>query len=99
MNQETVVAIVDIQYVCITCKECGTQIILDMNENFEKRSNAFTPKQCAGCHHEYDSAIISGVDAFHHSYQALAKMENEIGDGRVSFKGKSESWKSHSKNE
>ncbi len=86
MEQEVVISVADLRYVCIKCQHCNTQVILDMADPSEvarKYANAFTPASCPGCQSEYDSAIRPGIDSLQRAYMELLKIEKQI-----AFRGK-----------
>lgn len=83
MQKQYVVSLTDLRFVSIECPTCRTLVTMDMKEphEFTAKYDAFTPKDCPACRHQYDSAVRPGVDAFQRAYAALAGIAE-----RISFK-------------
>jgi hypothetical protein len=88
MQKQYVVPLTDLRFVSIGCPTCRTLVTMDMKEphEFTAKYDAFTPKDCPACRHQYDSAIRPGVDAFQRAYVALIGIAD-----RVSFRVDAES--------
>lgn len=83
MQKQFVVSLADLRFVSIECPTCKTLVTMDMKEPHEltAKYDAFTPKDCPACRHQYDSAVRPGVDALQRAYAALIPIAN-----RVSFR-------------
>jgi hypothetical protein len=74
MHEETVVALGDLQFVCIECPHCKTRVILDMEQKFEFSGGIFfAPETCPGCRKPFDSAIPASLNALQRAYLAVPK--------------------------
>jgi hypothetical protein len=88
MQKQFVVSLADLRFISIECPTCRTIVTMDMKEPHEltKKYDAFTPKDCPACRHQYDSAVRPGVDALQRAYAALGTIAD-----RVSFRMDAES--------
>jgi primosomal protein N' len=88
MQKQFVVSLADLRFVSIECPMCRTLVTMDMKEphEFTAKYDAFTPKDCPACRHQYDSAVRPGVDALQRAYAALISIAD-----RVSFRMDAES--------
>lgn len=88
MQKQLVASLADLRFVSIECPTCRTLVTMDMKEphEFTAKYDAFTPKDCPACRHQYDSAVRPGVDALQRAYTALIAIAD-----RVSFRMEVES--------
>ncbi len=80
MHKQFVVSLADLRFVSVECPTCKTVVTMDMKEPHELKvkHDAFTPKDCSACRHQYDSAIRPGVDAFQRAYAALVGIADRV---------------------
>ena len=80
MQKQFVVLLADLRFVSIECPTCKTLVTMDMKEphEFTKKYDAFTPKDCPACRHQYDSAVRPGVDALQRAYAGLAAIAEHV---------------------
>ena len=75
MYKEWVITLLDLQWVCITCKKCGTSLTLDMARLFEaKRTRPnFAPVICQVCEEKCDTSLES-LNDLQNAYRGLFKL-------------------------
>jgi hypothetical protein len=74
MHEETVVALSDLQFVCIECPHCKTRVILDMDRQFEHSGGMFfAPDTCPGCRKPFDSAVPGNLNTLQRAFLAVPK--------------------------
>ncbi len=75
MYKERVIALLDLQWVCITCKKCGTSVTLDMARLFEPQRNrpTFAPISCQVCDEKFDTSL-DGVNGLQVAFRELFKL-------------------------
>jgi endogenous inhibitor of DNA gyrase (YacG/DUF329 family) len=80
MHKELSLAMKDLRYVGVTCKDCHTEVVLDMESKYrpEDGGHGFAPDGCPTCGTAFDSAIKPALDRFRAVYASLAKLEAAV---------------------
>jgi hypothetical protein len=80
MQTNFVISLADMRYVEIHCDKCAATVTLDMEKpfDFSGGKGAFAPKECPGCHKDYDSAIKPAVNDFQQAYQSLLQIPKSV---------------------
>lgn len=78
MRRELSLAMKDLRYVGVTCKGCGTEIILDMASEYKPDGKGFAPDRCPTCEASFDSAVKPALDRFKGVYASLVGLEDVV---------------------
>jgi hypothetical protein len=78
MRTEISLAMKDLRYVGVMCRNCGTEVLLDMENEYKREGKGFAPDGCPTCDTPFDSAVKPALDRFKGVYAALAKLEGTV---------------------
>lgn len=75
MQTQSVVSLSDLRKVSIGCRQCSTQILLDLEERLPRNKILGDTKnsaECPGCGTEYDDATRAGLLLLWDAFRALS---------------------------
>ena len=78
MRTELSLAMKDLRYVGVVCRNCHTEVVLDMESEYKPEGKGFAPDSCPTCEAPFDSAIKPALDRFRGVYLGLAKLEGAV---------------------
>ena len=78
MHKELSLAMKDLRYVGVVCRNCGTEVVLDMGSEYKPEGKGFAPECCPTCEVPFDSAIKPALDRFKSVYGSLVNLEGTV---------------------